>query len=99
MLQTTICRTLYPWVGPIKPEAAKLPCIQILPSHAGFNAHDKPLPSARVTLDEISQEMAPSRWLEEAADQRKPAQQLGTLGGGNHFLEVFFSVFFFLCSV
>lgn len=55
---------------------------------AGFNAHDSPLPSARMTLDEISQENAPSRWLEEASAQPKPAQQLGTLGGGNHFLEV-----------
>ena len=43
-----------------------------------------------MTLDEISQESAPSRWLEEASAQRKPAQQLGTLGGGNHFLEVLF---------
>ena len=55
---------------------------------AGFNAHGSPLPSARMTLDEISQENAPSRWLEEASAQPKPAQQLGTLGGGNHFLEV-----------
>ena len=56
--------------------------------NAGFNAHKKPLPSARMTLDEISHESSPSRWLEEAADQPKPAQQLGTLGGGNHFMEV-----------
>ncbi|KAL0029316.1 hypothetical protein WJX79_009968 [Trebouxia sp. C0005] len=54
----------------------------------GFNAHDSPLPSARMVLDEMSQQNAPSRWLEEASSQPKPAQQLGTLGGGNHFLEV-----------
>lgn len=41
-----------------------------------------------MTLDEMSQEYAPSHWLEEASSQPKPAQQLGTLGGGNHFLEV-----------
>ena len=41
-----------------------------------------------MTLDEISHEHAPSRWLEAAAAQPRPAQQLGTLGGGNHFLEV-----------
>ncbi len=56
--------------------------------NAGFNAHDSPLPSARMVLDEMSQQNAPSRWLEEASSQPKPAQQLGTLGGGNHFLEV-----------
>lgn len=60
-------------------------------SNAGFNAHDSPLPSARMVLDEMSQQNAPSRWLEEASSQPKPAQQLGTLGGGNHFLEVCFA--------
>lgn len=59
--------------------------------NAGFNAHDSPLPSARMVLDEMSQQNAPSRWLEEASSQPKPAQQLGTLGGGNHFLEVYFA--------
>ena len=59
--------------------------------NAGFNAHGSPLPSARMVLDEMSQQNAPSRWLEEAASQPKPAQQLGTLGGGNHFLEVYFA--------
>lgn len=41
-----------------------------------------------MALDEISQELAPSHWLEERSADKKPAQQLGTLGGGNHFLEV-----------
>ncbi|KAL3162503.1 hypothetical protein ABBQ32_010163 [Trebouxia sp. C0010 RCD-2024] len=54
----------------------------------GFEAHNQPLKSARMALDEISQELAPSHWLEERSADKKPAQQLGTLGGGNHFLEV-----------
>lgn len=41
-----------------------------------------------MALDEISHELAPSHWLEERSADKKPAQQLGTLGGGNHFLEV-----------
>ena len=49
------------------------------------------MPKASETLDDISHEHAPSRWLEEAAAQPRPAQQLGTLGGGNHFLEVLHS--------
>lgn len=55
---------------------------------AGFESHDRPLKSARLALDEISHEKAPSQWLEERSADKKPAQQLGTLGGGNHFLEV-----------
>ena len=55
---------------------------------AGFEAHTQPLKSARMALDEISHELAPSQWLEERSADKKPAQQLGTLGGGNHFLEV-----------
>ena len=53
---------------------------------AGFNSHKRPLPKAREVLDDISQAKPPSRFLEEAADQKKAALQLGTLGGGNHFL-------------
>ncbi len=66
-------------------------CQLLTIGNAGFNAHDSPLPSARMVLDEMSQQNAPSRWLEEASSQPKPAQQLGTLGGGNHFLEVYFA--------
>ena len=49
---------------------------------AGFEAHSQPLKSARMALDEISHELAPSQWLEERSADKKPAQQLGTLGGG-----------------
>ena len=54
--------------------------------HAGFNWHKHPLPGARQTLDEISHAKPPSRFLEEAQDAKRAVQQLGTLGGGNHFL-------------
>ena len=64
---------------------------------AGFEAHSRPLQSARVALDEISHELAPSQWLEERSADKKPAQQLGTLGGGNHFLEVLPFLHLWLC--
>ena len=37
-------------------------------------------------LDDISHAKPPSRYLEQQADEKKVALQLGTLGGGNHFL-------------
>ena len=55
---------------------------------AGKNEHKRPLKDARVTLDDISRKREPSRFLERALSERKPANQLGTLGGGNHFIEV-----------
>lgn len=47
-----------------------------------------PLAGAQEVLDEISHAHAPSKWLASKAAEKKAAQQLGTLGGGNHFLEV-----------
>lgn len=64
----------------------------------GFDLHKTAMPKASQTLDDISQQHTPSRWLEEAAAQPRPAQQLGTLGGGNHFLEVMASLEDFLFS-
>lgn len=55
----------------------------------GFNEHRGPLPGARQALDEISHEKPPTRRLENVFRKKpKIANQLGTLGGGNHFMEV-----------
>lgn len=55
----------------------------------GFNSHADPLKGAIEALDEISDLKTPTKRLEsEFRNRRKIANQLGTLGGGNHFLEV-----------
>lgn len=55
---------------------------------AGFNKHKQPLIGVRHTLDDISNRRPPSTYLKSTLDAPKVAKQLGTLGGGNHFLEV-----------
>lgn len=57
---------------------------------AGYEQHGRALPGATAELQRISSEIKPSSWLEEAASEEKVVRQLGTLGGGNHFLEVLF---------
>ncbi|CAL8470869.1 g10411 [Coccomyxa elongata] len=54
----------------------------------GRDAHKMPLQGAEQTLDKISNKRAPSKYLEEMMSAPNIAKQLGTLGGGNHFLEV-----------
>ncbi|GMH40104.1 hypothetical protein BSKO_08008 [Bryopsis sp. KO-2023] len=55
----------------------------------GFNQHRTPLPGAKHALEEISQLKPPTKRLESVFRKNpKIANQLGTLGGGNHFLEV-----------
>lgn len=55
----------------------------------GFNYYDSPLKATGSTIEKIteSEETRPSKWLVENID-KKVHCQLGTLGGGNHFLEV-----------
>lgn len=56
---------------------------------AGFNEHRSPLMGARQALDEISHEKTPTKRLENVfRNKPKIANQIGTLGGGNHFMEV-----------
>jgi RNA-splicing ligase RtcB len=54
----------------------------------GFASHAQFSPSVRVLLEEISQQHSPSPFLAGLAAKDKACAQLGTLGGGNHFLEV-----------
>eukprot|EP00210_Caulerpa_lentillifera_P001218 g1174.t1 len=55
----------------------------------GFNSHNTPLDGALEALDEISHIKIPTKRLEsEFRNRKKIANQLGTLGGGNHFLEL-----------
>ncbi|KAK9903997.1 hypothetical protein WJX75_002148 [Coccomyxa subellipsoidea] len=54
----------------------------------GFDMHKTPLQGAQETIQDISNKTAPSRYLEESMTAPKVLKQLGSLGGGNHFLEV-----------
>lgn len=54
----------------------------------GFNMHTGARPGMRAVLDDISHRRVPTKYLEGMASQKRAEQQLGTLGGGNHFLEV-----------
>lgn len=54
----------------------------------GFNMHNLESVTARHTLDSISHGHAPTSFLEPLAAEDRATRQLGTLGGGNHFLEV-----------
>ena len=55
---------------------------------AGFNEHKTPLPEAARALADITAKVTPSKRLAAEAKGPKAARQLGTLGGGNHFLEL-----------
>eukprot|EP00930_Biecheleria_cincta_P070594 TRINITY_DN58223_c0_g1_i1.p1 TRINITY_DN58223_c0_g1~~TRINITY_DN58223_c0_g1_i1.p1 ORF type:complete len:382 (-),score=52.47 TRINITY_DN58223_c0_g1_i1:319-1380(-) len=57
-----------------------------------FDAHEEQLPWASKSIRQISMEHAPSDYLARRIDkEQKISRQLGTLGGGNHFIEVVFS--------
>lgn len=58
----------------------------------GFNQHNKPLPGVENAICTIAGLIKPSAWLKEnllTGDAlAKTKCQIGTLGGGNHFIEV-----------
>ena len=56
----------------------------------GFNQHRKTLVGTKGVLDEMSQEIEPSAFLKSQLTLPRVTDQLGTLGGGNHFLEVLY---------
>jgi tRNA-splicing ligase RtcB (3'-phosphate/5'-hydroxy nucleic acid ligase) len=53
----------------------------------GFNSYDNPLSDTNRVLEKITESQSPTKYLKDAIN-KKAACQLGTLGGGNHFLEV-----------
>lgn len=55
---------------------------------AGRDHHKTPLIGAAHTLEDISQRSAPSAYVLDSLRETRALMQLGTLGGGNHFLEV-----------
>eukprot|EP00931_Biecheleriopsis_adriatica_P105525 TRINITY_DN80087_c0_g1_i1.p1 TRINITY_DN80087_c0_g1~~TRINITY_DN80087_c0_g1_i1.p1 ORF type:complete len:510 (-),score=75.23 TRINITY_DN80087_c0_g1_i1:133-1662(-) len=57
-----------------------------------FDSHKEQLPWAKKTLLDISNECPPTEYLGKRIEKEKKLPcQLGTLGGGNHFIEVVYS--------
>jgi tRNA-splicing ligase RtcB (3'-phosphate/5'-hydroxy nucleic acid ligase) len=54
----------------------------------GFNQHKNTLKGTKAVLDQISQETPPSDYLAKQLLLPRVTDQLGTLGGGNHFIEI-----------
>jgi tRNA-splicing ligase RtcB (3'-phosphate/5'-hydroxy nucleic acid ligase) len=54
----------------------------------GFNQHQCTLPGTQRILDQISAESPPSLYLEQQLLLPRVTDQLGSLGGGNHFIEL-----------
>lgn len=54
----------------------------------GFAKHNKMLPETKEVLEKITEELKPTGYVKEQLLQSHVTNQLGTLGGGNHFLEV-----------
>ena len=53
----------------------------------GFEAYDKPLKGTVRKIEELTELQRPTKWLVSNIGTKAKCQ-LGTLGGGNHFLEV-----------
>lgn len=54
----------------------------------GFNQHKTKLPTTNKMLEEITETYRPTDFVKRRLSSEKVQNQLGTLGGGNHFLEV-----------
>lgn len=54
----------------------------------GFNQHRKMLDGTKEVIDKITHNVRPTQFLAEQLTLPRVTDQLGTLGGGNHFLEV-----------
>lgn len=57
----------------------------------GFSQHAVALNHSQQTIDQVCGQHEPSKWLQnEIKSNPKVLDQLGTLGGGNHFLEILY---------
>lgn len=54
----------------------------------GFDQHRKTLAGTTAVIDQITQEGNPTSFLKSQLTLPRVTDQLGTLGGGNHFLEI-----------
>ena len=54
----------------------------------GARWYQSPLPETKQTLERIASEVEPTNLLKGKLTEQRVQNQLGTLGGGNHFLEV-----------
>jgi len=54
----------------------------------GFSQHRTMLKGTKKVLDQITAQVKPTKYLQAQLRHEKVTDQLGTLGGGNHFLEV-----------
>ncbi|KAL7513188.1 hypothetical protein ACHAXN_010232 [Cyclotella atomus] len=54
----------------------------------GFAKHNKMLPETKEVLEKITEELKPTDYVMGQLLQSHVTNQLGTLGGGNHFLEI-----------
>lgn len=54
----------------------------------GFHQHKQTLAGTPAVLEQITEQVQPSEWLKQQLLLPRVTDQLGTLGGGNHFLEV-----------
>jgi tRNA-splicing ligase RtcB (3'-phosphate/5'-hydroxy nucleic acid ligase) len=57
----------------------------------GFNQHQRPLPQTKQVLEQMTDELHPTDYIQHRLGSDKVTQQLGTLGGGNHFLEIVYA--------
>jgi tRNA-splicing ligase RtcB (3'-phosphate/5'-hydroxy nucleic acid ligase) len=56
----------------------------------GFGQHRQTLPGTQTTLERITEELQPTTFVKSQVRLPRVTDQLGTLGGGNHFIEIVF---------
>jgi tRNA-splicing ligase RtcB len=54
----------------------------------GFAKHNQMLPETKQVLEKITEELKPTDYVKDQLMSTHVTHQLGTLGGGNHFLEI-----------
>ena len=54
----------------------------------GFAKHNNMLPETKETIEKITEELKPTQFVKDQLLMSHVTHQLGTLGGGNHFLEI-----------